>query len=128
MRRFLVACSVFVTSACGGSGVAGGTGGTTGTGTGGGSSGGDCPDISGTWVITEHCESSFIDMTTQATQTGCSYTVVADAYTCTGTIDAAGVVDQNCDVEGGMHCAGGVDGSTLTLLCDGGCSVELERE
>ena len=57
------------------------------------------------------------DGTTQATQTGCTYTVVADAYTGTGTIDAAGVVDQTCDVEGGMHCSGAVDGSTFTLLC-----------
>ncbi len=128
MRQFVVACSVFVMAACGGSGVAGGTGGTTGAGTGGGSSGGNCPDLSGTWTITTHCESEFINVSSEVTQTGCSFTDSAAGFTCTGTVSADGSVSQTCDAEGGVQCAGQVSGSTLTLLCSGDCVVVLEKQ
>ena len=122
----VVGCATLVV-ACGGSGVAGGTGGTTGSdGTGGGSSSGDCPNLSGTWVITAHCEASFLGQSSTVTQTGCSYMVSTEGYTCSGTVNGDGSVTQTCDVDGTLECAGQLSEPTLTMFC-GDCAVALER-
>jgi len=130
MRRFVAACSLFVTAACGGSGVSGGTGGTPGAATGGGSSAGDCPDVSGTWEIAQHCQSSFVGASATVSQTGCSYEVSSVGYSCSGTVSADASVTQTCSVEEGntVSCSGQVTEGTMILVCTGECSVVLQQQ
>lgn len=131
MRHFTIACSMLVLSACGGGGVAQGTGGTgSGSGTGGANSVGDCPDLSGTWVVMSHCESSFIGMSSTVTQTGCSYSETNSSYQCTGTITATGEVTQTCpiDTDQTVSCTGQFTEGTMTLSCTDDCAVVIEQQ
>ena len=130
MRHCVTVCTLFVLSACGGGGVAAGTGGNAGTLDGGSSSGTDCPNLSGTWVVMAHCESTFIGMSTALTQTGCSYNESNNSYNCSGTITESGAITQACPIDETqtISCTGQFSEGTMTLSCSDDCGVVLELQ
>jgi hypothetical protein len=115
-----------------GSGSGGSGNGSGGSGDGSGGAGeAQCPDLSGTFLITSHCEETFVGDTSESTQTGCEYTSTSGDYTCTGTIGSDGAITQVCPgigADGGdMNCTGSTDGDRIELDCDG-CTVVTERQ
>jgi hypothetical protein len=91
-------------------------------GDGGGS--GACPDVSGTWKVTAHCDSSLIGQTAPVTQNGCSLTFggLFNGFTATVT------TDNKISVSGPQTCSGTVAGNSIAMTCTPGtCSVTLSR-
>lgn len=78
--------------------------------------GGSCPDISGTWTITNHCESEMIGSLATVTQTGCS--IAVSEWNFTGTVSSTGAITMNGSPSGDpMTCTGTVSTSTISMSC-----------
>ncbi len=114
------------------SGTGGSGGGSGGSDSGSGGAGeAQCPDMSGTFAIVEHCVTTFIGETSTSSQTGCDYTSTSGDYTCSGSITSDGAITQVCPGLGGdggdMNCTGSTTGDRIELDCDG-CTVVTERD
>ncbi|MFO0669006.1 MAG: hypothetical protein U0235_05155 [Polyangiaceae bacterium] len=88
-----------------------------------GTSGG-CPDTTGTWKVTKHCDASLVGSNAVITQKDCKLSFAAPFNGFTGTIDSAGKVT----LSGPQSCTGNVQGSGITMACTPGtCAVELAK-
>ena len=92
---------------------------------------GDCPDISGNWRITDHCETTSVGTSVAVTQTGCSFTSSwGGTAPGSGTVDATGRVNMTVDIGEGttLTCGGSTTSGNFTVDCTpGGCHVVLAR-
>lgn len=95
---------------------------------GGGSA--SCPDISGAWVIADHCQASAVGGGLTVTQTGCSITSSGTFPPgWTGTVNPeGGITMTGPGGEMTLTCTGNVTGGTITMNCaPGTCNVRLTR-
>ena len=93
-----------------------------------GNGAGSCANLDGQWLLTAHCEPSFVGTTTEVTQTGCDYVGTNGDFVCPGTIAADGSVTQECSSPNGdVSCTGTLSGDTFSL--DGNdCPVTAVRQ
>lgn len=118
--------AVLAVVACGGCLSTSGSGGGSDGGAAGGG-GASCPVLGSTaWEITEHCEPTFVGMTSTVTQSGCTYVTRLGDYDCDGTIGPGGEVAHSCTGPDPQQitCSGYVVGGTMDLDCDS-CVVKL---
>jgi hypothetical protein len=86
--------------------------------------GGACPDVSGTWTVTAHCDSSLVGQKAVVTQNGCSLSFASPFDGFTGTL----TTDGKLTLSGPQSCTGTVSATTLPLMCTPGtCIVTLSR-
>ena len=87
---------------------------------------GDCPDVSGSFTITQHCEADFVGDTLSMTQTGCELTV--PLWDMTGTVSSAGRITISGSPGGDfITCEGTVTGNSFVTDCNNTCHVEGTR-
>ncbi|MBN2495728.1 MAG: hypothetical protein JXR96_14135 [Deltaproteobacteria bacterium] len=92
---------------------------------------GNCPDVAGDWLITDHCEEAIEGQHAIIAQDGCSITVDWG-----GPEPWTGTVDENGGLSIGgstgtdtLTCTGSLSGSTWSVDCaPGGCHVEAEKQ
>jgi hypothetical protein len=90
----------------------------------GGDSGSMCPNVAGTWNITEHCDPSLVGQRVVVTQTGCSLSFAAPFNGFTGTLASDGKII----VSGPQSCTGAATASSISMSCTPGtCKVALAR-
>jgi len=83
-----------------------------------------CPDLSGAWDVTAHCESSLIGMTLQVTENDCKLSMAAPFDKFTGNVTADGTIT----LSGPQSCTGTATASAVTMNCTPGtCVVKLAR-
>jgi hypothetical protein len=63
---------------------------------------GSCPDVSGAWEITDHCDSSFIGSTLQVTQRSCALSFEAPFDGFSGSVTP----DEKITLSGPQSCTG----------------------
>jgi hypothetical protein len=97
---------------------------------GGGGEAGDCPDVSGVYLITAHsCQPSTVGSTLTITQEGCDIPSLAPWPSWSGTVAADGSMTWSGDAGGTpMTCAATVSGTTVTSSCTPECEVTLEKQ
>jgi len=97
----------------------GGNGGT-------GGNGGSCPNLAGTWTITEHCSAEFVGMTQTITQTGCEF--ASATSTGTTTINPDGSFSFSDTYMGNpFECTGTATVTRISQVCTGDCTVVLTK-
>jgi len=94
-------------------------GGCGGNGDGNGDGNDNCPDMTGTWEVTAHCEPTVVGSEVVVTQDGCDITSVWDgSSTFTGTLDEDGNATITGNPGGGeITCTGSVSGTVWTSYC-----------
>lgn len=96
--------------------------GTTGTG------GGDCPNQSGVWTLTEHCQPDYVGVSMTLTQLGCSLSQIDPWEGWSGTVAADGSMTWSGPAgEQDMTCHATVSGDSMTVSCDPPCDVRATR-
>ena len=122
MIRGLFAVAL-VLSACGSSSSDGATA-AGGSGAGGATTGGSCPDVSGIWKVTAHCDSSLIGMSLMVTETNCALSFAPPFDSFMGSVTAASKVT----LSGPQSCTGDASSSAISMTCSPGtCLVKLAR-
>ncbi|MGH7296410.1 MAG: hypothetical protein ACRELB_15840 [Polyangiaceae bacterium] len=110
----LVLAAAACSSSSSGSGSAGGDGGGA----------GGCPDVSGAWTVTAHCDPSLVGSAVNVTETSCALTFAPPFDGFTGTIDASG----NITLGGPQTCTGKGSATSFAMTCTPGtCQVTLAR-
>jgi len=85
-----------------------------------------CPDVSGTWTITDHCSAPLIGLSTDVTETGCSLSFSAPFDAFSGNVTSDGKIT----ISGPQSCTGTASASAIAMNCTGGadtCEVKLSR-
>jgi hypothetical protein len=83
-----------------------------------------CPDVSGTWTVTAHCDASLVGQKAIVTQTDCSLSFAAPFDGFTGTL----TTDAKITLSGPQTCTGTVTASSISMMCTPGtCDVALSR-
>jgi hypothetical protein len=83
-----------------------------------------CPDLTGTWAVTKHCDASFVGESAPVSQHDCmlSFASLFDGFH--GTVGGDGTVT----VSGPQSCTGKAAASSIALSCTPGtCEVTLTR-
>ena len=83
-----------------------------------------CPDVSGGWEITAHCDAAFIGMTLQVTENACalSFSKPFDGFS--GHVSEDGKIT----LSGPQSCTGTATSSEVSMNCTPGtCLVKLAR-
>ncbi|HWZ90453.1 MAG TPA: hypothetical protein VNW92_16430 [Polyangiaceae bacterium] len=125
MLRVLCA-AVLLLSACsssssGGSGADAGSGGSAGS---AGAPSAGCPDVSGTWRVTAHCDATLVGMSLTVTETACALSFAAPFNGFTGSVSDAGKIT----LSGPQSCTGDATASAISMTCTPGtCLVKLAR-
>jgi hypothetical protein len=91
----------------------------------GGSSGSQgCPDVSGTWKLTKHCDASLVGMSLTVTERDCALTFAAPFDSFMGSVSAAGGIT----LRGPQSCTGTATEDAISMVCSPGtCAVVLAR-
>lgn len=91
----------------------------------GGASGSQsCPDVSGTWTVTKHCDASFVGQELTATQTDCALTFAAPFDSFVGSVTNAGAIS----LSGPQSCNGTASSTAVNMTCTPAtCEVVLRR-
>lgn len=83
-----------------------------------------CPDVSGTWTVTAHCDASLVGQKAVVTETGCSLSFAAPFNGFMGTV----TMDGKVTLSGPQSCTGTVSASSISMICTPGtCDVTLTR-
>jgi hypothetical protein len=94
-------------------------------------SSGACVDLSGDWIMTEHCDDSEIGAAYSATQDGCDLTVESDQGpdVWDAHVDSEGAFTSTVTVDGtDYQCAGPATSVSIVWDCEAlGCSGRLQR-
>jgi len=86
-----------------------------------------CPDVSGTWFITQHCQASAVGSTLQVQQNACAVVTNGTATEFSGNVGSNGQVSvQGSTLGVSIQCSGTATSQHVTLNC-GACQVTLER-
>lgn len=90
-----------------------------------GSTGGEsCPDVSGNWKVTAHCDPSLVGQGVSITEKSCGLTFAAPFNGFTGTVTEAGKIT----LSGPQSCTGDASATAVTMSCTPGtCTVTLAR-
>ncbi|HEX2671698.1 MAG TPA: hypothetical protein VHM25_12540 [Polyangiaceae bacterium] len=142
MMRSLLVMSVvaLMSSACGGSsdspspggnagsanaGNAGSANaGSAGSANAGGTNDGSCPDVSGEWTVSQHCESSLIGMTLTVTENACVLSFASPFDAIDGSVSSDGKIL----LSGPQSCTGTATSTSVSMNCTPDpCPVELAR-
>jgi len=124
IRSLLVMSVLALVSGCGGSSDSPNAGGNAGSGNAGGAGNDSCPDVSGEWTLTEHCESSFIGMTLNVTENACALTFAAPFDAFSGSVTPGGKITLN----GPQSCSGTATSTSVSMNCTPDpCPVKLAR-
>jgi hypothetical protein len=127
MNKLLLALTVCFLGCSSGSGSSGGTGGSGAGGSGGGSGGGtgQCPNVAGTWTVTQSdCQGMPTGAQTKLTQSGCTAT---DDEGTSIEIGSDGTFSYSPQ---GATCNGTATETTMTMNCSfpgGQCSGALAK-
>ena len=91
--------------------------------------GGACPNLAGSWTITEHCGGApLIGMTVPVTQNGCDFTTAGAFPGFVGTITADGNITFSGVANGTtIDCTGTATETRITETCTGNCDVVLTK-
>jgi hypothetical protein len=90
----------------------------------GGSDNAACPDITGTWAVTKHCDASLVGSNAVVSQHGCTLSFAAPFNAFNGSVGTDGTVT----LSGPQNCTGKAAGSSISLSCTPGtCDVALSR-
>lgn len=88
----------------------------------------DCPDISGDWEVTSHCNDDFVGAVVAFEQDGCEVESGGSFEGFSGTVSDNG--DLNIGGEGGgsdvITCEGVATSGQITIECSDGCNVILQ--
>ena len=97
---------------------------------GGGDEGGECPDVSGVYVITAHsCQPSTVGSTLTIEQSGCDLPSLEPWPSWSGTVAEDGSMTWSGDAGGTtMTCDAVLSGTTVTSSCTPACEVTLEKQ
>lgn len=126
--RTLGAITILLLSGCVDGSTGDGHNDADGTGISGNGGSANCPDLDGQWLLTAHCEPSFVGTTTEVAQTGCDFVGTNGDFVCPGTIAADGSVTQECSSPSGdVSCTGTLSGDTFSLDCND-CLVTATRQ
>jgi len=97
---------------------------------------GDCPDMSGEWTVTRHCQANYVGQTFTVTRETaafgetptCGFNTRLDGDYFEGHFWPDGTVSMAGRAGGGtIGCSGTGDGDAINLSCDDDCVVELAR-
>jgi len=87
-----------------------------------------CPDVSGTWTLTEHCEADLIGSALEIVQVGCDLTEFGTWEGWTGTVEPDGSTQWSGNAgTTPMTCTGAFVGNTVSVTCDPPCDVEAVK-
>jgi len=91
--------------------------------------GGACPNLAGTWTISEHCGGApLIGMTVPVTQSGCVITTGGTFAGFTGTVGNDGAFTLDGVANGtSVSCTGTATTTTITEDCTGDCHVVMTK-
>ncbi len=95
-----------------------------------GNEGGECPDVSGVYVITAHsCQPTTVGSTVTIAQDGCDIPSLEPWPSWSGTVAADGSMTWSGDAGGvTMTCDAVLSGTTVTSTCTPECEVTLEKQ
>jgi hypothetical protein len=86
--------------------------------------GGACPDLTGSWTVTAHCDASLIGQKAVVTQTDCSLSFAQPFNLFTGTV----TTDAKVSLSGPQSCTGTATSGTISMTCTPDtCEVTLAR-
>jgi hypothetical protein len=86
--------------------------------------GGTCPDVSGMWKITAHCDASLVGQSVMVTENACSLTFAAPFNGFTGNV----TTDGKITLTGPQSCSGTASPTAIAMTCTPGtCDVTLGR-
>jgi len=125
---FVIGVMSLVCSACGDSSDSPSPGGSAGSGNeGGASNSSSCPDVSGNWTLTDHCEASFIGMTLTVTEKDCALSFASPFDAFSGSV----TTDGKIMLTGPQDCSGTATSTSVSMNCTsstpGPCPVKLAR-
>ncbi|HET7543420.1 MAG TPA: hypothetical protein VFK05_26280 [Polyangiaceae bacterium] len=125
---FAVALCCAVCSACGSSSSpsesSGGSGNAGSSNAGSSNAGSSCPDVSGAWQITEHCDPTLIGISMNVTETSCALSFDAPFDAFSGDVTREGKIT----ISGVQSCTGSASASAISMNCTPGtCVVKLAR-
>jgi len=90
----------------------------------GGNGNAACPDITGTWAVTKHCDASLVGASAVVSQHDCTLSFAAPFNGFNGNVGTDGTVT----LSGPQSCTGKVAASSIDLACTPGtCEVTLSR-
>lgn len=90
----------------------------------GGTSNGSCPNVSGEWTLTDHCESAYIGMTLNVTQNACALSFAAPFDAFSGSVTSSGKIT----LSGPQSCTGTATSTSVSMSCTPDpCPVKLAR-
>jgi len=86
-----------------------------------------CPELAGTWTITDHCDPDLKGTMVPITQDGCTVSTGGTFAGLSGPIGSSGQLDLKGTLAGtALSCKGQVDGDHITEDCSG-CKATLTR-
>lgn len=90
----------------------------------GGSGNAACPDITGTWAVTKHCDASLVGSSAVVSQHDCKLSFAAPFDGFTGSVGT----DATVTLSGPQSCTGKAASDSISLACTPGtCDVTLTR-
>ena len=91
---------------------------------GSGNGGGNCPDVSGAWQVTDHCDASLIGFSMNVMQADCTLSFAAPFNGFNGNVSRDGQIT----ISGVQSCSGTASESAISMNCTPGtCVVKLSR-
>src|SRR5689334_567317 len=122
---FVIGVMSLVCSACGDSSDSPNSGGSAGSGNAGGANNANsCPDVSGNWTLTDHCEASYIGMTLTVIENDCALSFAAPFAAFAGNVTADGKIM----LTGPQDCTGTATATSVSMSCTPDpCPVKLSR-
>ena len=83
-----------------------------------------CPDVSGTWTVSKHCEASLVGEALSVTQRDCALTFAAPFDSFMGSVTSTGQIT----LSGPQSCTGSASSTAVNMICSPGtCEVVLAR-
>jgi hypothetical protein len=83
-----------------------------------------CPNLSGAWKVTAHCDASLVGMSLTVTETDCALSFAAPFDGFSGSVTADGKVA----LTGPQTCTGDASATAISMTCTPGtCQVTLAR-
>src|SRR6478735_10887274 len=111
----------------GGASNSGNAGGASNSGNAGSANNSSCPDVSGDWTLTDHCEASFIGMTLTVTEKDCALSFASPFDAFSGSV----TTDGKIMLTGPQDCSGTATSTSVSMNCTsstpGPCPVKLAR-
>jgi hypothetical protein len=83
-----------------------------------------CPEITGTWTVTKHCDASLVGASAVVSQSGCALSFASPFDGFNGSVGA----DDTVTLSGPQSCTGKAAAGSISLSCTPGtCDVTLTR-